>query len=144
VRCCRQVQLDREMPIDGSASNQTFLADYALFGGWAGAMESLVNGLAAEVRCANANKGAADIVAITLARRGRNVVYCLSAAPCPNWIPLGRISHQRRAVRPGRQKGGALAPPQSGASLLVFPRLPRSLRRQAAREARERINEWAL
>jgi hypothetical protein len=37
---------------------------------------------------------------------------------------LARISHQREAVSPGHRKGGALAPPKSGASFLLFPRLP--------------------
>jgi hypothetical protein len=55
-----------------------------------------------------------------------------------------RISHQRKAVGPGHRKGGALAPPESRASLPFSPRLPHSLLPQAVREARENDNQRAL
>ena len=51
---------------------------------------------------------------------------------------LARISHQREAVGSGCRKGGALAPPQSEASLLLFPRLPRSPSADALRGRRGR------
>jgi hypothetical protein len=57
---------------------------------------------------------------------------------------LALISHPFEAVGPGRRKGGALAPPKPGRSTLFLSRLPRSLRPQAAREARERKNQRTL
>ena len=50
---------------------------------------------------------------------------------------LARISHQRRAVGLGHRKGGALAPPRSRGSLLLFPRLPRSSSADGLRGRRE-------
>ena len=78
-------------PVRGSQSYWLgFWVNDEPLGSWTGVVKLPINGHAAEGHCANANKGAADIVGTRRACRGRNLVYCLSAGPCPNWIPLGR------------------------------------------------------
>ena len=54
------------------------------------------------------------------------------------------ISHHPLSFGSSGRKGGALAPPKSGAFLLFLSRLPRSLRPQVAREAREGDSRRAL